>query len=54
MICWYKICVLQLQPRKDFLDHADYTAPTRQHEVLIRTYQESTYLPCLADLDREL
>ena len=24
---------MQLQPRKHELDHADYTAPTRQHEL---------------------
>ena len=31
-----RICVVQIQPRKDVLnhaDHADYTAPTRQHEL---------------------
>ena len=27
----YRICTVQVQPRKHVLDHADYTAPTRQH-----------------------
>ena len=25
--------MVQIQPRKLVLDHADYTAPTRQHEL---------------------
>ena len=25
--------IQQIQPRKHVLDHADYTAPTRQHEL---------------------
>ena len=29
MLC--KICVVQIQPRKRALDHAGYTAATRQH-----------------------
>ena len=41
------------------LDHAHYTAPTRQHELdhtvhTDHTDQEHIYLPCLADLDREV
>ena len=28
-----RICVVQIQPRKHVLDHAGYTAPTRQHEL---------------------
>ena len=28
-----KICMVQIQPRKHVVDHADYTAPTRQHEL---------------------
>ena len=35
-----RICAVQIQPRKLVLDHADYTAPTRQHD-LDRTDQES-------------
>ena len=31
MLC--RICVVQIQPRKHGLDHADYTVPTRQHEL---------------------
>ena len=27
------ICTVQIQPRKPVLDYADYTAPTRQHEL---------------------
>ena len=27
------ICIVQVQPRRYVLDHADYTAPTRQHEL---------------------
>ena len=25
--------MVQIQPRKDALDHADFTAPTQQHEL---------------------
>ena len=28
-----RICGVQIQPRKDVLDHAGYTAFTRQHDV---------------------
>ena len=43
------------------LDHADYTARTRQHELdhtdhtyhTDHTDQEYIYLPCLADLHHE-
>ena len=31
MLC--RICIVQIQPRKRVLDHADCTAPTRQHEL---------------------
>ena len=31
MLC--RSCTVQIQPRKHVLDHADYAAPTRQHEV---------------------
>ena len=31
MLC--KICTVQIQPRNLRLDHADYTAPTRPHEL---------------------
>ena len=27
-----RICIVQIETRKPVLDHADYTAPTRQHE----------------------
>ena len=42
--------VAQTQPRKPVLDHAGYTAPTRQHELnhtdhTDHTDQESIYLP---------
>ena len=33
IICCARICIEQIQPRKQFVDHADYTAPTRQHEL---------------------
>jgi len=36
------MCAVQIQPRKLDLDHADYTAPTRQHE-LDPTEQESIF-----------
>ena len=39
-----RICTVQIQPRKYVLDHADYTAPTRQHER-DPTDQEFIYLP---------
>ena len=44
--------MVQIQPRKDVLDHADYTAPTRQREL--DHARTGIYLPCLADLDHEL
>ena len=48
----WRICVVQIQPRKHVLDHADYTAPTRQHEL---DHTDQEYLPCLANLsDHEL
>ena len=31
MLC--RICVAQIQPRKDVLDHIGYTVPFRKHEV---------------------
>ena len=31
MLC--RICIVQIQPRKYVLYHADHTAPTRQHEL---------------------
>ena len=38
MLC--RICIVQIQPRKYVLDHADYEAPTMPHE-LDHAYQES-------------
>ena len=35
------------------LDHADYTAPTKQHELLI-DHTDQEYLPCLAELDHSM
>ena len=35
-----RCCIIQIQPRKYVIDHADYTAPRRQHE-LYHTDQES-------------
>ena len=29
----HRICILQIQPKNPALDHADYTALTRQHEL---------------------
>ena len=29
----YRICRVQIQPRKHVLDHANYTAPTRLREL---------------------
>ena len=34
------------------LEHADYSAPTRQHEL--GHARSETDLPCLADLDQEV
>ena len=45
----YRVCVVQIQHRKNVLDHADYTAPTMQHEL------DCTDQGCiLNDLDNEL
>ena len=49
----FKIYTVPIQPRKYVLDHGDYAAPTRQHE-LDRTDQVPIYLPFLEDLDHEL
>ena len=40
---WCRICTVQTQPRKHFatLDHAEYTAPIRQHDELDDTGQGS-------------
>ena len=47
MLC--RIWIVQVHPRKSYvLDHADYTAPTRQHELDHGTDQE---LSALQDLD---
>ena len=43
---------MQIQPRKDVIDYADYTAPTHKHEV-DRADQEYICLPCMEDLDHE-
>ena len=55
------MCVLQTQPRKHVLDHADDAALTRQHELDHTDHtdhtdyadQERISLPCLADLDHK-
>ena len=46
----------QIQLWKHVLDGARGMAPTRQHELdhTDHTDQEYTYLPCLADLEREV
>ena len=48
MFC--RICVVQSQPKKYVLDHANYTALTRQH-ALDHTGQES--ICALKDLQKE-
>ena len=50
--CASSVYIEQIQTRKPVLGHADYTAPTRQHEV-DRT-RSGIDLPCLADLDHDL
>ena len=50
MLC--RICLVQIQSRKHALDHADYTAPTRQHEL--DRHKSGIYVPCLADRDDEV
>ena len=32
-MCCAGVCIVQNQPRKKALDHADYDHPTRQHEL---------------------
>ena len=51
MLC--RICMVQLQPRKHTLDHADYAAPTRQRELWI-TQISPANLSALKDLDHEV
>ena len=41
---------MQIQPWTRALDDADYTPPTRQHEVLFDRTHEKRSLPRLADL----
>ena len=36
-----RICIVQIQPRKPVLDHADGTASTRQRVPIDHTDQES-------------
>ena len=50
---------MQIRPGKPALDHADYSAPTRQHGLdhtdhTDHTDQECLYLLCLAALDHEM
>ena len=51
-----RIYILHIQPSKLVLDHADYTAPTRQHELdrTDHTDQEFTYLYALKSVDHEV
>ena len=37
MLCRICVLIIQIQPRKHALDHADYIAPTRQRELEDRT-----------------
>lgn len=37
------ICVAQVQPTKHGLDHADYTGPVQQRELLDHTRSENRY-----------
>ena len=54
--------ILQIQRRERSLDHADYTTPTRHHELhhelhhTDHTDQESIYdyLPCMANRNHQL
>ena len=48
MLC--RIVIDQIQPSKNVLDHADYTAPTRQHEQIIQIRKISA----LKDLDHQV
>jgi len=48
----YNTDLLIAQETCPAVDHAGYTAPTRQHEL--RLCRSAVYLPCLADLDHEL
>ena len=40
--CAGSLYVVQIQPRKHVPDHADYTAPTRQHELNHTDYIDHT------------
>ena len=50
-----QICVVQIQPRKHALDHAGYTAPTRQHELDHTDHTDHTdqYISSLKDQDQQ-
>ena len=45
---------MQIQPTNHVLDHADYTAPTRQHELPGTSYRSGIYLSALKDLDHQV
>lgn len=47
-----RICIVQIQPRKHALDHADCTDPTRPHELDRSCYAGNR--PALQDLDYEV
>ena len=44
--------MVQIQPSKHALDHAEHTGPIRQHEL--DGTRSGIDLPCLVDLDHEL
>ena len=52
------LCIVQIQPRKYLLDHAGYSAPIRQRELVHTDHTDhadhAPNLPCLADLGHEL
>ena len=50
----WRICAVQIQPWTRALDDADYTPPTRQHEVLFDRTHEKCNLPRLADREHRV
>ena len=52
MLC--RIWIAQIQPRKVVLDHAGYTAPTRQHELDHTDHTDQESFCALKNLDHAL
>lgn len=48
------ICIPHIQPRKPVLDHAEYTAPTRQYEPVHTDYTDQECIYPERSIDHEM